>query len=147
MWVETNGTGGIFMRNWLSRMAASMARFMYGRNGFDELSKMLFIASIVLYVLSGFVLSQVLYPVSLLLLLYSMFRCYSRKLDKRQKELQWYQNKITEPLRMKKRIWSDRKTYKYFRCKQCGTYLRVPKGAGKIIITCPHCKNKAEAKA
>ena len=29
--------------------------------------------------------------------------------------------------------------YSYFRCPQCGQQLRVPRGRGKISITCPKC--------
>ena len=36
------------------------------------------------------------------------------------------------------RRWKERKTHCFFRC-QCGTMLRVPKGKGEVIITCPNC--------
>lgn len=31
------------------------------------------------------------------------------------------------------------KAYKYYRCPHCSIQLRVPKGKGKICITCPKC--------
>lgn len=34
------------------------------------------------------------------------------------------------------------KTHKILRCPGCGEKLRVPKGAGKINISCPHCGTK-----
>ena len=32
--------------------------------------------------------------------------------------------------------------HKIFKCPVCDEKLRVPKGAGKISITCPHCGEK-----
>ena len=32
-----------------------------------------------------------------------------------------------------------RKTYRYFSCPHCRQQVRVPKGRGKISITCPKC--------
>ncbi|MCR5144203.1 MAG: hypothetical protein K6B67_02710 [Lachnospiraceae bacterium] len=34
----------------------------------------------------------------------------------------------------------QRKMYKYFKCPGCKQKVRVPKGHGKIAITCPKCK-------
>lgn len=39
------------------------------------------------------------------------------------------------------------KDFKFFKCPQCGHTLRVPKGKGKIKITCPNCSNRFEAKS
>ena len=41
----------------------------------------------------------------------------------------------------------DKKNYKYFKCKNCKAQLRVPKGKGKINVTCPKCKTKFSAKS
>lgn len=32
--------------------------------------------------------------------------------------------------------------YKVQACPSCGNKLRIPKGKGKIRITCPHCKQQ-----
>lgn len=37
--------------------------------------------------------------------------------------------------------WSELKQYKYFICPQCAKRLRVPRGKGKIRVTCTHCGN------
>ena len=42
---------------------------------------------------------------------------------------------------MKKR-WAQRGTYRFFKCPQCRQIVRVPKGRGKICITCPKCKTE-----
>ncbi|WP_207645519.1 hypothetical protein [Marvinbryantia formatexigens] len=38
--------------------------------------------------------------------------------------------------------FEQRKTHRIFMCKVCGKKVRVPKGKGKIEITCPSCGNK-----
>ena len=38
--------------------------------------------------------------------------------------------------------YSDRKVYKYVKCPNCKNYSRVPKGKGKIKITCRVCKKQ-----
>ena len=37
--------------------------------------------------------------------------------------------------------------YKVLRCPSCRQKLRVPKGKGKIRVTCTHCGNRFEAKS
>ncbi|MBR3231854.1 MAG: hypothetical protein IKF75_04170, partial [Lachnospiraceae bacterium] len=44
----------------------------------------------------------------------------------------------------KKQEWKDRKTYRYFKCPGCGQEVRVPKGKGRIRITCPKCHQSFE---
>ena len=43
--------------------------------------------------------------------------------------------------KMKKRM-AQRKTYKFFKCPTCKQEVRVPKGHGKIEITCPKCRER-----
>ena len=38
--------------------------------------------------------------------------------------------------------WAQRSTYRFFKCPQCKQTVRVPKGRGKICITCPKCKTE-----
>lgn len=35
--------------------------------------------------------------------------------------------------------WDNRKLYHYYRCPQCRQKLRVPRGRGRIQISCPRC--------
>lgn len=39
------------------------------------------------------------------------------------------------------------KDYKYFVCPQCAQRLRVPRGKGKLRVTCTKCGNKFEIKS
>lgn len=132
------------MKNFFSNLNAKTQQWMYGRYGYDELSRTLTIAAMVGLFLSWIPGLQFLYIFALILCIWSLFRCYSRNLEKRQAERMAYlrlSGKIKGWFSLRKRMWHDRKTHRYFRCKGCGTVLRVPKGKGKIEVSCAKCHN------
>ena len=61
-------------------MKEKVQRFMMGRYGFDELSKVYLGVTIVLMILSMFVKSSLLYVLALLLLVYSYYRAFSKNI-------------------------------------------------------------------
>ncbi len=46
-----------------------------------------------------------------------------------------------------KRQWHEYRTYRYLICPQCSQRLRVPRGKGKIRVTCTKCRNQFVAKS
>ncbi|MBQ5503975.1 MAG: hypothetical protein IIT95_02655, partial [Oscillospiraceae bacterium] len=40
----------------------------------------------------------------------------------------------------------DSRKYKFFRCPSCKNRLRVPRGKGKIKVTCPKCGERFQKK-
>lgn len=142
------------MRNFLYRISSALARFMYGRNGSDQLNLAL-LAAYVIVVLVQMLLSRIpvarmiLETVSLALALAIFFRALSKNLTKRRAEnarfLSWW-----NPVRCRiagARSRSQDKEHKYFTCKSCKTICRVPAGKGKIEITCPKCGGKIIGKS
>ncbi len=135
------------MKRWLQRLGEKMQAWMYGRYGYDELSKFLLIAVLVFVLISPLV--PLLYPIAMILLIWSMFRSFSRNLEKRQKERETflkYTDKVKQSFKRRKNMWRDRKTHRYYKCPNCKSWLRVPKGKGQIEITCPVCKGKITRK-
>ena len=125
------------MRSWFQR-------FMSGRYGFDQFGGFLCIVSFILVIIGAWV-SPVLYWLGLVLLIYSYFRVLSRNRSKRYSENLKYlsvQNKVVDWANRYILRFKQRKQYRYFRCPQCGQQLRVPRGRGKISITCPKCRNQ-----
>ena len=125
------------MRSWFQR-------FMSGRYGFDQLGGFLCIVSFILVIVGAWV-SPVLYWLGLVLLIYCYFRVLSRNRSKRYSENLKYlsvQNKVVDWANRYCLRFKQRKQYRYFRCPQCGQQLRVPRGRGKISITCPKCHNQ-----
>jgi hypothetical protein len=43
--------------------------------------------------------------------------------------------------------WSEMKQYKYLICPQCAQRLRVPRGKGRIRVTCTNCGNVFETRS
>ena len=122
----------------MDKLKWKLQQFMIGRNGQDELGRAILIASLVVYILALLTGNSALNLLSWLGLVYTMFRCMSKSLGERRAENDKY-------LDMKK-YWEmkfeQRKEYKIFKCKSCGRTVRVPKGKGKIEVTCPICGNK-----
>ena len=133
------------MKNFFRNVGVKMQQWMAGRYGYDELSRTLSIVALVGLVLSCIPNFQFFYVPTIILWVWSLFRSYSRNLEKRRAERAAYlrfTGRIKSWFALRKRMWKERKTHRYFRCKQCKTVLRVPKGKGKIQITCSKCHNE-----
>ena len=132
------------MRRFFQNLAYKISVFMYGRNGFDAFNRFLLISTFVIDIISCLPYMDILSLLGAGILAYLIFRTLSKNLYKRQSENAKYlsiQNKFLRDKNTRKKMWDERKTHKYFKCK-CGTRLRVPKGKGKIEITCPKCHIK-----
>ena len=133
----------------LYKCKMALQRLMYGRNGSDQLGRTAIVAAPVLDVVSMFVIrnrhlqlvGSLLYWVAMALLLYAIFRVFSKNLYKRREEtskfLQWTW-KVKNGRSAAKARHADT-AHRYFTCKNCKTICRVPVGKGKVIITCPKC--------
>lgn len=128
----------------MQKLKQLLYRFLYGRYGADEFSRFLLILSgvlFVLYLLSGI---EIFYLAFMMSIIYNCFRVYSKNTYKRQQELYAYldfRKKVNSKITLHKRMWNERKTHRFFSCPGCKTVVRVPKGRGKIEITCPKCHN------
>jgi len=145
------------MRRFLESFRNAMARFMYGRNGNDQLGLALLVVYIVLMLLRSLVLlafpyeiiSTVFSALMFALGFWIIFRMYSRNLTKRRAENQRFLNWWLP----KRNAWNAAKSrrkdkdHAYFACKTCGTWCRVPKGKGSIELTCPKCRSTMRVKS
>ena len=138
------------------KFKCAMARFMYGRNGMDQLNIALFRLYIVLWLggsIAGIVLKSAALNAITNMLTWAacvvlLFRMFSKNLYKRRAENQRWMNwlwKVKSKNAGAKARHAD-KDHKYFTCKNCEAICRVPVGKGKIVITCPKCGAKMEAK-
>lgn len=115
-----------------------MQQFLQGRNGADQLSQASVIAGLVFYFIYIFTRKGVFNWISTIALVYAMFRVLSKNLSARADENRMFMRYV----QLVKTSWELRKTHKVFICKRCGKIIRVPKGKGKIEVTCPSCREK-----
>ena len=139
------------------KIGNAIARFMYGRNGMDQLNLVLLWGSVAVSLISSLVggisdafatAGVVLYYLSMAMWIVALFRMLSRNLYKRREENSkwlrfWW--KVKNAGKGAKERHAD-KAHKYFTCKKCKAVCRVPVGKGKVVITCPRCGNKMEGK-
>ena len=125
------------IRTLLMKLAARMRRFMEGRYGNDKLNMAILVAGVVTGLLSSFlpgaILKMALWVLSYGLMIWALYRSFSRNTYKRYQEnrkfLQFFD-------RLKDR------EHRYYDCPKCRQVVRVPRGKGKIAITCPKCKER-----
>ncbi len=128
--------------NWLQKI-------MYGRYGGDHLSIFLFGIYVLLYILSAVSKLSVLSWLALLPGGIAIFRMFSRNIPKRRAENSKFLTMLNPLLRWWhiQRARRRDKEHSYFKCPNCGQHLRVPKGKGKITITCRSCGVSFEEKS
>ncbi len=135
------------MRNFFERLRYKTAVFMYGRYGNDDLTKFLLVLGLILMLISWLPRLGWVYFLAAAVLVWSLMRSFSRKLDRRRRELDRYlkiKNGFVNFFKLSRNKWRDRKTHVYFKCKKCHAVLRVPKGKGSIIVTCSRCGDRIE---
>ena len=119
------------------RFSAGLRKFMAGRYGNDHLNMALLGAGVVCSLLSMFIKTSV-FNLVLTMISYGflglvIYRSLSKDTYKRYQENRKY---LTFLERIKDR------EHRYFDCPKCRQLVRVPRGKGKISITCPRCKEK-----
>lgn len=142
--------------DWLTRVSMKINQFMAGRYGGDRLSIALLILYCILILIANIAGLPIISLLALLLLIWSIYRIFSRNIFQRQRENAWflkYWSRVSSWFHgsrhsfsswQQKKTWEirDKQTHKYYKCPNCGNKLRVPKGKGKIMITCPVCKTE-----
>ena len=119
----------------MKKISQWLRRFMDGRYGTDKLNMALLWTSVIIMIISLFLPSfhMVASILAYVLMIVAIWRALSRNTYKRYQENRKF-------LSLLDRI-KDRK-HRYFSCPQCRQTVRVPRGKGKIAITCPKCREK-----
>ena len=123
-------------------MRERFRRFMAGRYGTDALNQFLSIVSIVLLLVALLTRVNLFTWVGMGVLIWCYYRTFSRSIPKRTEEnYKFYtlKQQLEGKVRSLKEQWANRKLYHYYRCPQCRQKLRVPRGRGRIQISCPRC--------
>ena len=131
-----NGFGG-WLRQLGAKLKIGFSRFMMGRYGTDKLNTAILITGVAMCFLTLFTknnfLDMLLTFLAYGFMFWAIFRSFSRNTYKRYQEnrkfLQFFD-------RLKDR------NHRYYDCPKCRQVVRVPRGKGKIAITCPKCREK-----
>lgn len=123
--------------DWLRRM-------MYGRYGSDQMSYGILVGCVLCVVFARITDWSIFGFLNLLLFALCFFRILSRNITARARENEMFLAKWN-PLKEKllgllslSPAGGDA-NHRFYRCPGCKSKLRVPRGRGKITITCPHC--------
>ncbi len=134
------------MKKFLEKAAADFRRFMAQRYGNDAFGTFLFCLYIFLSLLMSLfhIRSTLLSALTYVPCVLYLFRFFSRNLQKRRTENQQFLavwRPFTDRIRKKIERIRKQKDYKYFKCPYCKSELRVPRGKGAIVVTCPKCRH------
>lgn len=125
----------------MGRISAWLRRFMMGRYGTDKLNMYILGAGVICSLVSLFIpltlVRLILSTGSYVLMIWAIFRTFSRNTYKRYQENRRFLMLLTR--------FKDRQ-HRYFDCPKCRQSVRVPRGKGKIMITCPKCGEKFQKK-
>ena len=131
-----NGISGWF-RQFSAKLSAGLRHFMSGRYGTDRLNMVILCAGLVASLLSMIISVQpfhlIFWALSYGLIIWAICRSLSRNTYKRYQENRKF-------LQVYDRL-KDRQN-RYFDCPKCHQTVRVPRGKGKISITCPRCRER-----
>ena len=121
----------------MGKLKRGFQRFMTGRYGTDKLNTCILTAGVIVCIVSIFIPSAAadlaLTFIAYGLMFWAMFRTFSRNTYKRYQENRRY-------LQLLEQV-KDRQ-HRYFNCPHCRQRVRVPRGKGKISISCPKCHEK-----
>lgn len=121
----------------MARLRAGVQKFMAGRYGTDRLNLTILMVALGVCVISAFVRSipanLLLTAVAYGLMIWAIFRTLSRNTYRRYQENRKFSQFFD---RLKDR------EHRYFECPKCRQPIRVPRGKGKIAITCPRCRER-----
>ncbi len=130
-------------------MKNRLMKFMQGRYGADQFGNFLILAAVAVLFLGMLcdspTIRSLFAVMAALTVFYAYFRILSRNCQKRYSENMRYLkcvNSIKLFFTRKISHMKQRRTHHIYKCPQCGQSIRVPKGKGRIAITCPKCQNE-----
>lgn len=130
-------------------MREHFRRFLQGRYGTDQFTGFLAWVALFLWIISimtkHFFLGRICLTIALLLIFYANCRILSKNHAKRYQENERYlimTGKMRRYVQKWQHQWQMRREHRIFTCPSCKQKIRVPRGKGKIAITCPMCRTE-----
>lgn len=140
----------------MNKIKSFLYRFMYGRYGVDTLYWWCMGAILALWLIRGVlsffhltVAALVVYGISTAILVYALFRFFSKNRYKRSLEnmkFRTFIGAVGKKFSLIRDRFRDRKTHVYKKCPKCKAVLRLPKKKGSHTVRCPKCQNRFDVK-
>lgn len=130
-------------------MRNRLRMLMMGRNGVDQLAVVVIAAAVLLYLIGSWLNIYWLSFLPVLLLAYALFRIISRNVTKRREENYRFTrlwSRLRAAVAARRERHAQSKDYKFFTCPACKATLRVPRGKGKLKITCSKCGQRFDGR-
>jgi len=128
----------------MNKFGYKIIQFMAGRYGMDQYSRDLTAYGLIITLLDIFIPGKIVTYIGYALVIFAIYRIFSKDHVKMRAQLTWYRTYFDGPLRSY--LNRDRKNYRYFKCPTCKQIQRAPKGRGRIRVTCHKCGNVFEKK-
>ena len=135
--------------SFFQRIRQSLARFMTGRHGADNLGMFTLLAGLACSLLGSFTRVGILSLIGFALYIITLFRMFSRNHEKRTAENRKYIELTSgwkTKIRQFTRRMKNRRDYKYFKCPNCKVLLRSKRGSGEKDIVCVRCGHEFKQK-
>ena len=130
-----------------SRFRQKAMQFMQGRYGVDQLSNFLIGVAVFFALLVMVIRSPAISIVCWALIIIGYVGIVCKNTSKRYAEIQKFMDKTfgirNAFAKLKYRVKYGKQSaepYYIYKCRKCGQKIRIPKGKGKIMVTCPKCK-------
>jgi hypothetical protein len=125
-------------------------RFMSGRYGNDALNNFMLISVTIVMILNSILINNSYISILVeIIIVFIIYRSLSRNFSKRYLENNAYMKYgrlIKKRFVLIKKQIIDLK-HRYYICPNCNQIVRVPKGKGKIVVTCSKCRTKFEKRS
>jgi LSD1 subclass zinc finger protein len=136
--------------SFLTRARLWIERVLRSCYGGDQLSMTMAYAALALILLGAIPNMSWLIGIAYAMVICSFIRMFSRNRVARARENQWFLDKtapLTTRFQQELARFRNRRNYLYFRCPGCKAWLKLPRGAGQVTVTCGRCGHKTDKKA
>lgn len=127
-------------------MKEKVQKFMQGRYGIDRFSRFLIGLSFALLFLSLLIRrTNLIYLLAMAVLVYCYYRTFSKDFTKRYNENQWFLKQSYKWYLFRDKLtkkFNQKRQYHIYKCPNCSQKIRIPRGKGKVAISCPKCHNE-----
>lgn len=120
-----------------------------GKYGFDTLGRDMMILWVIIGFLNRFIRSRIVEFAALVLPVLALLRVFSEAVYKRSNENRKYleiREKVFQFVKIHFMMIKESKTHRYYKCKNCSSYIRVKRKKGEHYVDCPKCGKEIKVK-